>query len=50
LLRRGGGRDFDSAVIYTGEAIDMIRSIEAVSAIVHRVVTEAEAALARRFD
>jgi nitronate monooxygenase len=42
--------DFDSAVIYTGEAIDMIRSIEAVSAIVHRVVTEAEAALARRFD
>jgi len=42
--------DFDTAVIYTGEAIDMIRSIEPAAAIVHRVVTEAEAALARRFD
>ena len=42
--------DFDTAVIYTGEAIDLIHSIEPAAAIVHRVVAEAEAALARRFD
>jgi nitronate monooxygenase len=42
--------DFDTAVVYTGEAIDMIDSIEPAAAILHRVVSEAEAALARRFD
>jgi len=42
--------DFDTAVAYTGEAIDMIHSIEPAAAILHRVVSEAEAALARRFD
>jgi hypothetical protein len=46
-LRRG---DFDTAVVYTGEAIDMIHSIEPAEAILHRVVAGAEAALARRFD
>jgi hypothetical protein len=46
-LRRG---DFDTAVVYTGEAIDMIHSIEPAEAILHRLVAEAEAALARRFD
>jgi len=42
--------DFDTAVVYTGEAIDMIHSIEPAAAILHRVIAEAEAALARRFD
>ena len=42
--------DFDTAVVYTGEAIDMIHSIEPAAAILHRVISEAEAALARRFD
>ena len=41
-------RDFETA--YTGEAIDMIHSIEPAEAILHRVVAGAEAALARRFD
>jgi hypothetical protein len=43
-------RDFETAVVYTGEAIDMIHSIEPAEAILHRVVAGAEAALARRFD
>ena len=43
-------RDFDTAVVYTGEAIDMIHSIEPAEAISHRVVAGAEAALARPFD
>jgi nitronate monooxygenase len=42
--------DFDTAVVYTGEAIDMIHSIEPAEAISHRVVAGAEAALARLFD
>jgi nitronate monooxygenase len=42
--------DFNTAVVYTGEAIDMIHSIEPTEAILHRVVAGAEAALARRFD
>ena len=42
--------DFDTAFIYTGEAIDLIHSIEPAAAIVHRVVAEAERALTRRFD
>jgi hypothetical protein len=46
----GCGGDFDTAVIYTGEAIDMIHAIKPAAVIVRRVVTEAEATLARRFD
>ena len=42
--------DFDTAVVYTAEAIDMLHSIEPAEAILHRVVAGAEAALARRFD
>jgi hypothetical protein len=38
--------DFDTTVVYTGEAIDMIHSIEPAEAILHRLVAEAEAALA----
>jgi hypothetical protein len=43
-------RDFETAVVYTGEAIDMMHSVEPAEAILHRVVAGAEAALARRFD
>src|SRR3954470_15929514 len=39
-----------SSPTHTGEAIDMIHSIEPAEAILHRLVAEAEAALARRFD
>jgi hypothetical protein len=46
-LRRG---DFDTAVVYTGEAIDRIHSIEPAEAILRRVIAGAETALARRFD
>jgi nitronate monooxygenase len=42
--------DFDTAVVYTGEGIDMIHSVEPAAQILQRVVAEAEAALARRFD
>jgi nitronate monooxygenase len=42
--------DFDTAVVYTGEGIDMIDAVEPAAKILHRVVGEAEAALARRFD
>jgi nitronate monooxygenase len=43
-------RDFDTAVVWAGEAIDLIRSVEPAGAIVERIVAEAEAALARRFN
>ena len=42
--------DFDTAVVYTGEAIDMIDAVEPAADILRRVIAEAEAALARRFD
>jgi len=42
--------DFDTAVIFSGEGIDMIHSIEPARVIVERLVADAEAALARRFD
>ena len=42
--------DFDTAVIFSGEGIDMIHSIESAGVIVERLVADAEAALARRFD
>lgn len=42
--------DLDTAVVWASEGIDMIRSVEPAGAIVPRIVAEAEAALARRFD
>jgi nitronate monooxygenase len=42
--------DFDTAVVYTGEGIDLIHAVEPAAAILARTVAEAEAALARRFD
>ncbi|HZU91304.1 MAG TPA: nitronate monooxygenase [Stellaceae bacterium] len=42
--------DFDTAVVFIGEGIDLIHAIEPARLIVERVVREAEAALARRFD
>jgi len=42
--------DFDTAVVWGGEAIDLIHTVEPAGAIVARIVAEAEAALARRFD
>ena len=42
--------DFDTAVIFCGEGIDMIHTVEPAAAIIERVVADAEAALARRFD
>ncbi len=43
-------QDFDTAVVWAGEGVDMIHSVEAAGAIVARIVAEAEAALAGRFD
>ena len=42
--------DQADAVVWGGEAIDLIHSVEPAGAIVARIVAEAEAALARRFD
>jgi len=42
--------DFDTAVIFSGEGVDMIHTIEPAGVIVERLVADAEAALARRFD
>jgi nitronate monooxygenase len=42
--------DFDGGLVWAGEGIDLIHAIEPAGAIVERVVAEAEAALARRFD
>jgi nitronate monooxygenase len=41
--------DFDTAVVFTGEGIDLIRGVEPAGAIVARLVREAEALLARKF-
>jgi nitronate monooxygenase len=41
--------DYDTAVVWAGEAIDLIHAVEPAGAIVTRIVAEAEAALARRF-
>ena len=38
------------AVVWAGEGIDLIRAVEPAGAIVARIVAEAEAALAQRFD
>jgi nitronate monooxygenase len=41
--------DADTAVVFAGEGIDLIRAIEPAAVIIDRVMREAEAALARRF-
>jgi nitronate monooxygenase len=41
---------FDTAVVWAGEGIDLINAVEPAAATVARIVAEAEAALARRFD
>lgn len=35
-------RDFDTAVIWAGESVDLIDEVEAAASIVHRIVAEAE--------
>ena len=45
---RAGG-DLDTAVVWAGEGVDLIRAVEPAGAIVDRLVREAEAALAGRF-
>jgi nitronate monooxygenase len=42
--------DFDTAVLWAGEGVDLVRSVEPAGAIVSRIVAEAEAALNQRFD
>jgi nitronate monooxygenase len=42
--------DFDTAVVWAGEGIDLIDKIEPAAAIVEQIAAEAEAALERRFD
>ena len=42
--------DLDIGVVWAGEGIDLIHAVEPAGAIVARIVMEAEAALARRFD
>lgn len=42
--------DFDDAVVWAGEGTDLIHAVEPAGVIVERTVSEAEAALARRFD
>ena len=59
LVERGGERatyaaaaaagDFDTAVVFTGEGIDLIGAVEPAAVIVERLVSDAERALARRF-
>ncbi|MGC2415187.1 MAG: nitronate monooxygenase, partial [Stellaceae bacterium] len=42
--------DLETAVVWAGESVDLIHSVEPAGAIVSRIVAEAEAALGRRFD
>ena len=42
--------DYDTAVVWAGEAIDLIHAIEPAGLILTRIVAEAETALARRFN
>jgi nitronate monooxygenase len=44
------GGDADVAVVFAGEGIDLIHTVEPAARIVDRVIREAEAALARRFS
>src|SRR5262249_54581233 len=41
--------DYDTAVVWASEAIDLIHAVEPAGTVLARIVTEAEAALARRF-
>ena len=60
LVERGGEREryavaaaagnFGTAVVFTGEGIDLIAAVEPAAAIVERSVGDAERALARRFS
>ncbi len=43
-------QDFATAVVWAGEAIDLIHSVEPAGETLTRIVAEAEAALAQRFD
>ncbi len=43
-------RDLDTAVVWAGEAADLIHGVEPAGAIVARIAAEAAAALSRRFD
>jgi len=42
--------DLDISAVWAGEGVDLIGSVEPAGAIVERIVAEAEAALAQRFD
>ena len=42
--------DFETAAVWAGESVDLIHSVEPAGGIVARLVAEAEATLARRFD
>lgn len=42
--------DFETAVVWAGESVDLIHAIEPAGALLGRIVAEAETALARRFD
>ena len=42
--------DVDTALVFAGEGTDLIHDIEPAEIILHRIVTEAEAALAQRFN
>ncbi len=39
----------DTAIMFIGEAVDLIHAVEPAGVILDRVIAEAEAALARRF-
>ena len=42
--------DYDTAVVWASEAIDLIHGVEPAGTILTRIIVEAEAALARRFN
>jgi nitronate monooxygenase len=42
--------DVDTALVFAGEGADLVHDVEPAGLIINRIVTEAEAALARRFD
>ncbi|HYZ42064.1 MAG TPA: nitronate monooxygenase [Stellaceae bacterium] len=42
--------DVGTAVVFAGEDVDLIHSVEPAGVILERIIREAEAALARRFD
>ena len=48
--KAAAAEDIDIAVVFAGEAIDLITSIQPAGDVLERIVAEAETALARRFD